>query len=213
MSRFWIILSIVIVGIVGLIIITKPKDSTVTFNGNAAEVQSDDHIAGNAKAKVTLIEYADFQCPSCANVYPMLKEIKAEYGDRVQFVFRHFPIISIHPNAFAAARAAEAAGNQGKFWEMHDTLFENQSLWGQISTNQQSTFEGYAEGLGLNIEKFKTDYESETTGNRINRDISSATQFNVAGTPTFILNGEKIENPGSKEGFAAILDNALKQNK
>ena len=119
-------------------------------------------------------------------------------------------MITIPPNAFAASRAAEAAASQGKFWEMHDKLFETQGLWGQLSSNQQSTFESYARELGLDMEKFKADYESETTANRINRDVSSAKQFDAQGTPTFVLNGQKIETPRDQAGFEKVLDEAIK---
>lgn len=210
MNRFWIILGIVIVVLVGVFIATKPE-STSKFEGDAKQVQPDDHTYGAKDAKVVLMEYGDFQCPSCGAAFPIVKEVKEEYKDKITFVYRHFPIISIHPNAFAAARASEAASNQGKFWEMHDKLFETQQLWGQLSINQQSTFEGYAKELGLNVEQFKTDYESEAVASRINRDVDSATQFNVQGTPTFILNGEKIETPKDKAGFESVLNDALKK--
>jgi protein-disulfide isomerase len=213
-NRFWIILTVVVLGLVGLFIVTKPDESTTaTFEGDASQVQADDHVEGNKSAKVTLIEYADFQCPSCAAAYPVLNNLKEKYKEDVQFVFRNFPLISIHPNAFSAARAAEAASKQDKFWEMHDKLFETQNLWGQISTNQQTTFEGYAKELGLNLEQFRADYSSEDVANKINRDASSGSQFSVQGTPTFILNGQKIENPRDQAGYEKVLDEAIKNNK
>jgi len=210
MNRFWIILSIVVVGLVGLFLLTDSDSSSTEFTGDATKVQESDRTVGNENAKVVLIEYADFQCPSCAAAYPILDDLKDEYKDRVQFVFRHFPLTTIHPNAFSAARAAEAAGEQGKFWEMHDKLFETQQLWGQLTTNQQGTFEDYAKELGLDVEEFKQDYVSEEVATRINRDVSSGSQFDVQGTPTFILNGERIDNPRDKAGFEKVLDEALK---
>ncbi len=213
MSRFWIILAVVIVVLVGIFIATKPKtDSNASFNGDATKIQSDDHIEGNKNAKVTLIEYGDFQCPACGAVYPIMKDLKKQYANDVLFVFRHFPLISIHANAFSAARAAEAASMQGKFWEMHDKLYETQNIWGELSTNQQATFEGYAKELGLDVTKFKADYESEAVANRINRDVSSASQFDAQGTPTFILNGKKIENPTDAAGYKKMLQDAIKQS-
>lgn len=212
MNRFWIILSIVIVGLIGLFIFTKPDSTSSEFTGDAAKVQADDRTVGNKNAKVVFIEYADFQCPSCGAAYPILDDLKEEYKKDVLFVFRHFPLTTIHPNALSAARAAEAAGEQGKFWQMHDKLFETQQLWGQLTTNQQSTFEDYAKELGLDIDKFKTDYASEEVGNRISRDQASGSQFDVQGTPTFILNGKKIENPRDKAGFKAVLVEAIKNN-
>ncbi len=211
MSRtFWIILAIIVVGLAGVFLLVKPEaDNTATFTGDAAQIQPDDHVRNNTQAKVTLIEYGDFQCPSCGAFYPVLKQLEQQFGDQVNFVFRHYPIISIHPNAFAAARAAEAASSQGKFFEMHDLLYENQQAWGQSAASAQGVFEGYAQQLGLDMEKFKQDYASAAVADRINRDISSGKQFDITGTPTFILNGEKIENPKDATAFAELLQKAV----
>ncbi len=210
MNRFWIILAVVIVGLGALFVITKPKENTAAnFTGDAKQVQADDHVRNGRDKKVTLIEYGDFQCPSCGAYYPIVKSLEEQFGEQVTFVFRHYPIISIHPNAFSAARAAEAAGNQGKFFEMHDKLYESQNYWGQASANQQALFEDYAKALGLDMVKFKADYVSESVADRINRDVSSAKQFNITGTPTFILNGNKIENPANLEAFTKVLNEAI----
>lgn len=212
MKRFWIILAVVVAGLIALFVLTKPKDGNnpnATFNGDAKQIQQDDHAKYGKDKKVTLIEYGDFQCPTCGSYYPLVKQVAEQYKDQVNFVFRHFPIISSHPNAFAAARAAEAASNQGKFWEMHDKLFETQQAWGQTAANQQSLFESYAEELGLNMEQFKQDYASQAVADRINRDVSSAKQFGISGTPTFILNGEKIQNPADVEAFSKLLNDAI----
>lgn len=212
MSRFWIILAVVVLGMGALFVATKPEGSTdSTFNGDAAALQEDDHVRGNRDAKVVLIEYADLQCPACGSFYPVLKTLEEEFSEDVAFVFRHFPLISIHPNAFSAARAAEAAGKQGKFWEMHDLLFERQNDWGQITTNQQSLFEQYANDLDLNMETFKTDFAGTAVADRINRDVESGTQFEVRSTPTFVLNGEKIENPSGLEAFRKLLEEAVQK--
>lgn len=213
MQRFWIILTIVVLGLFGLFILSKPKDENVEkFTGNAQDLQAEDHVRGSRDNKIVLIEYGDFQCPSCASYFPIIKKLEEKYAGKVTFAFRHYPIISIHPNAFAAARAAEAASKQGKFFEMHDKLYETQSLWGLISTNQQSLFEGYAKELNLNLDQFKTDYASEEVASRINRDVSSAQQLGVTGTPSFILNGKKIPTPTSSiDAFIPVLDEAVQQ--
>lgn len=214
MNRFWIILAVVIVGLGALFVITKPEESgNGAFEGDAAVVQEDDHVYGNREAEVVLIEYGDFQCPACASYYPIIKEVKEEFKDDIAFVFRHFPLISLHPNAFSASRAAEAAGNQGKFWEMHDTLFETQSSWGQLTSNQQRLFEKYAEDLELDGTQFSADFSSSAVADRINRDVASAKQFDATSTPTFVLNGEKIENPGGKEAFVTLIKEALEKSK
>jgi protein-disulfide isomerase len=210
-NRFWIILTVVILALIGVFIATGNKQGAVNFTGDAKQLQSDDHVRNGKDKKVTLVEYGDFQCPSCGAFYPIVKQLEEKYSDQVSFAFRHFPIISIHPNAFAAARAAEAASNQGKFFEMHDRLYETQTAWGEITTNQQSLFESYAQQLGLNMDTFKKDYASQAVADRINRDVSSAKQFSIEGTPTFIINGEKIKNPVDLAAFEKVLDEAIKK--
>ncbi len=212
MNRFWIILTIVVVAFVGLFFMTK-KDSSNTVSDVDPKVVSEiDHVRGDENSPVTLIEYADFQCPGCKSYYPILKSLESKYDGKVRFVFRHFPLTQIHPNAFAASRAAEAASNQGKFFEMHDKLFETQDLWGQASTNQQSLFEGYAEDLGLDMAKFTSDYKSSEVADRINSDVESGREaFSITSTPTFILDGEKIDNPTDVAGFSKLLDKALEK--
>lgn len=210
MNRFWIILAVVVLGLGALFVFTgNNSGSDVNFTGDAKKNQSDDHLRNGTDKKVTVIEYGDFQCPSCGSYYPILKELESQYKEQVSFGFRHYPIIGIHPNAFAAARAAEAASNQGKFFEMHDILYESQNAWGKVTTNQQTLFEGYAKDLGLDMTKFKADYVSEATANRINRDVSSAKQFSITGTPTFVINGVKIENPADKPAFEKVLNEAI----
>jgi len=211
-NRFWIILTVVVIGLIGLFVATKPKTTeNGSFTVDAKQIQADDHVRNGRDKKVTLIEYGDFQCPSCGAYYQIVKSLEADYSDQVSFVFRHFPLRSIHPNAQAASLAAEAAGKQGKFFEMHDKLYETQSSWGELTTNQQALFEGYAEALGLNMNQFKSDYTSQAVADRINRDISSGKQFSVTGTPTFIINGNKITNPEDLAAFRVVLDDAIKQ--
>ncbi len=213
---FWAVL-LVIVGVFGFIYVNSEgsKTSTLTAkysNGNYGEVKAEDHKVGAGNKKVTLIEYGDFECPACGNYYPTLKAIKAKYGDDITFVFRHLPIDGSHPNARAAHRAAEAAGKQGKFWEMHDRLYENQQSWStRVTRSPQTFFEGYAREIGLDMTKYKADVASSEVNSIILTDEDSAKQFNAKSTPTFILNGRKIENPkintiGDIEAFSAVID-------
>lgn len=214
MKNFWVILGAVVLVMIGLFFATKKKAEApvAKVDGDIQKVLKDDHVRGKRDAKVVLIEYGDFQCPGCGGIYPVLKQVEAEYGDRVAFVFRHLPLTQIHPNALSAARAAEAASQQGKFFEMHDLLYENQQTWGQASTNQQKLFEGYAEQLMLDMNKFRSAYASAEVSNRINRDVATADTFKVTGTPAFFLQGEKVETPtDGKAGFAKLLDAALKK--
>ena len=213
MNRFWIILTVVIVAMIGIFIVTKKDDTPkVSIQGDPRKVSKIDHVKGAEGAPVTLIEYADFQCPGCASYYPILKSLEQTYEGRVRFVFRHFPLTQIHPNAFAAARAAEAAGKQNKFFEMHNKLFETQQVWGQTTSNQQSLFEGYAKELGLDLAKFKSDYVSGETADRINLDVTTGQEtFGVNSTPTFVLNGKKISNPKDLDEFKKVIDDELKK--
>ena len=212
MKRFWIILTVVILGLVAIFIFTKPKDETgsnETFSGDATEIQADDHAKYGKDQKVTLIEYGDFQCPSCASYYPIVKQVSEQYKDHVNFVFRNLPLRQIHPNAQAAALAAEAAGKQGKFFEMHDRLYETQPAWRDTATSQQKLFESYAEELGLNMDQFRKDYTSKAVADKIRRDETSAKEFDATGTPTFVLNGEKIQNPADIAAIEKVLNDAI----
>jgi Na+/H+ antiporter NhaA len=152
----------------------------------ATEVDPDeDHIRGAADASVTLVEYGDFECPYCGRAEPTLRELLLEIGDDVRFVFRHLPLTDVHPHAQLAAEATEAAGEQGRFWEMHDLLFEHQdALTGRDLLR-------YAEDLGLDLERFRKDLKRHEHAPRVARDVESAELSGVAGTPTFFINGQR----------------------
>lgn len=210
-KQFFAVIILVIVALVGLFTFTSKKDSN-NESPNISSAEQSSHIAGKADSSVTLIEYADFQCPACKSYFPIVTQLKEEYGDKVAFQFKHFPLVQIHQNAFIAARAAEAAGNQGKFFEMHDLLFENQETWAS-STSPTKIFEGYAQELGLDLEKFKTDSASSGVADIINNDVKSAQAAGANSTPTFVLNGKKIDkSPQSIEDFRKLLDEALNNN-
>jgi len=169
-----------------------------------------DHVKGNPEAKVVIIEYSDFQCPACRSYYPITKQLMAEFGDQIAFVYRHFPLTSIHMNSEFAARAAEAAGKQGKFWEMHDLLFEKQDEWSK-TTNVEPIFENYATLLGISIEQFKTDWKSKEVKDFVKAQRAHALKSGLQGTPTFFVNGEKIKNPTSIDAFRFIINTALEK--
>lgn len=177
----------------------------------APPVTDSDWAVGPRDAKVTLIEYADFQCPACKSYHPMVKRLLAEYGDRILFVSRNFPLYSIHPNAGISAQAVEAAGLQGKYWEMYDILFERQGEWASTRTNQvvERHFNGYAEEIGLDLERFGEDINSDQVLRRIEADVDSARDVGVNSTPTFYMNLQQIQNPRSYDEFKSIIDNAL----
>jgi protein-disulfide isomerase len=168
------------------------------------------HVRGPENATVTLEEFADFQCPACGNFYPVLKSIEREYGTRVRVIFREFPLTMQHQHATAAARAAEAAGLQGKFWEMHDLLYENRSSWSKTA-DVQPVFAEYAEKLGLDTERFKKDQTSAVVQSRISLDHQRARSVRVRSTPALYLNGVEIPFSQMKtvEALRSVLDRAL----
>lgn len=175
----------------------------------AKEVSPSDWIKGPLQAKVTLVEYSDFQCPACATYYPVLKQLNKEFEDSMQFVYRYFPLKTIHKNAQVASFAAEASGRQGKFWEMHDLLFDNQKEWSDLA-NPQEKFLDYAKLLGLDTEKFKNDLESKEVKDKVARDYQNGLSATVNATPTFFLNGQKIISPRSYEEFKSKIEEVLK---
>ncbi|HBI25201.1 MAG: DSBA oxidoreductase [Candidatus Wolfebacteria bacterium GW2011_GWC2_39_22] len=153
-------------------------------------VSSADWRKGNENAKVTLVEYSDFQCPACKYYYGIVKELEKEKGDAVQMVYRHFPLQQ-HAFAKTAAIATEAAGKQGKFWEMHDILFDRQEEW-SVSENIQQSIVEYATLIGLDIPKFISDVQSVDLASRVERAITEGGTQGIQGTPTFFINGTQV---------------------
>ena len=214
----WIIFILICLGILGLIIVVNKKDSGGSYAGDASKIITDgpiaDHAFGNDQQKVVLIEYGDYQCPGCGAVFPSLKEITEAYKDKLTFVFRHFPLTNKHPNALAAATAAEAAGLQGKYYEYHDLLYENQKAWEAASSSDRGKFfEEYAKQLELNIEQFKTDLTSSDISAKISRDRSTGKNFGVSSTPTLVLNGETVSQDivFDKDKLKKLIEDKLKE--
>ncbi len=168
------------------------------------------HARGGATARVTLEEFGDFECPPCGQLYPILKTLEREYGDRLRVVFREFPLTPPHQHALAAAQAAEAAGLQGRFFEMHDLLYENQKAW-HDAFDTRPIFEGYAKQIGLDVEKFKTDQSGEVVSLRITADGSRGHALGVKGTPTVFLDGREVpyEEVTTIERLRAVIQKAM----
>jgi protein-disulfide isomerase len=152
-------------------------------------VSAEDHIKGEKNAPVTLLEYGDFECPYCGSAYPVIKKVEELEGDNLRIVFRNFPLSEIHPHALKAAYAAEAAGKQGKFWQMHDLLFENQGRLGD------EDLLGYARTLGLDIRQFQKDMVSKMTIEKVKNDFIGGAESGVNGTPTLYINGIRFDDP------------------
>jgi protein-disulfide isomerase len=161
-----------------------------------------DHIRGPVDAPVTLLEYGDYECPYCGAAYPIVNAILAQAGDGLRFVFRHFPLTTMHPHAELAAEAAEAAGAQGRFWEMHDTLFENQQ-----ALDPQS-LPAYAAAIGLDVPRFVGDLGSHVHADKVREDFLSGVRSGVNGTPTFFINGVRHNGGWDFESLWAALQEA-----
>lgn len=168
------------------------------------KVEASDWQKGSASASATLVEYSDFQCPACKAYAPLIKAFTEKHKDTVRLVYRHFPLQK-HKHAVLAAQYAEAAGMQGKFFEMHDKLFDGQTDWEKLS-NPEETFLTYAKDLKLDIEKLKKDVESKEVKDNINADMVSGNAAGVDATPTFYMNGKKIVSPQSLEEFEKLLE-------
>ena len=150
------------------------------------------HTQGNPNAPVTLEEFGDFECPPCGLLHPILKNLEKEFGPaKIRLVFREFPLVPTHAHALAAARAAEAAGLQGKFWEMHDIIYENQNAWHE-AFDVRPIFESYATRIGLDLVQFRQDISNEAVERRIFLDGKRAHSLGVKGTPTVFLNGREL---------------------
>lgn len=210
-KRFLAILGIIVVIFGGILFVnTRSQKAVVGTPTN--------NVIGKLDSKVTLVEYGDFQCSACEAYNTTTDAVRTKYADRIKFQFRNLPLSSLHPNAIGAARAAEAAALQGKFWQMHDLLYQqaNWTIWTN-ATNPNSNFESYARQLSLDITKFKTDFKSEKVNATINADIAAFEKTGAAmATPTYFLNGKQIElsklvdtSGPSVDKFSAVLDQAL----
>lgn len=193
--RFLGILAAIIIIFIGIFAITQHSGGNSSNNSSGGgSGQPTSHIEGQGKSGVTLMEYGDYECPICEEYYQPLKEAVAKYSDQIYFQFRNLPLTAVHPNAYAGARAAEAAGLQGKYWQMHDKLYDNQNDWASAS-NPQSDFDTYAQQIGLNVSQFNTDYGSDKVNNAISADLAAfAKTTKEQATPTFFVNGVYLNN-------------------
>ena len=161
-----------------------------------------DHVAGPAEARVTLVEYGDFECPHCGAMHPIIMAARKAFGGNLRFAFRHFPLRASHPHALAAAKAAEAAGEQGKFWEMYDRLFQRQS---QLT---DPDLERHARDLGLDVDRFRRSLGDRAHEVRIREDLASASASGVRGTPSLFINGGPYQGPLERDAVFTALARA-----
>ncbi|HEX5394758.1 MAG TPA: thioredoxin domain-containing protein [Candidatus Saccharimonadales bacterium] len=219
-KRFLAILGVIAAIFIGIFIFTQGGNDKGA-NNSAAKQEATNHVKGQNAKNVTLMEYGDYQCPICGLYEPTIEQVYNKYQKDIQFQFRNLPLVSIHPNAFAAARAAEAAGMQNKYWEMHDKLYQNQNSWSG-SNNALNIFKQYAQQIGLDVNKFTADYAKKEVNDAINADLAA---FGKTGqeqaTPTFFINGKYISNTTlsddkgtpSVDKFSQQLDAAIAASK
>ncbi len=186
----------------------------ISSSKNSGDIS--EHIYHKNNSKVTLVEYGDFQCPGCKTAASRIKSIAEEYKDKVNVIFRNFPLVTIHPNALAAASVAEAAGLQGKYWEMHDLLYDKQDEWtASTASERMEYFTEYAKELNLNIDQFKKDIESDKVKAKIKFDQAVGSKAKVTGTPSFKLNSKDLSSDiwGDDAKLKSALDEAIKNQK
>lgn len=205
---YWIFLVVLFLAGVGIFLKIAYTPTPGSENVTLTAVSANDQVKGATESAHVLVEYSDFQCPACAAYQPLVKKLLEDKGSEFLLVYRHFPLMTIHKHAELAARVAEAAGKQEKFWEMHDRLFATQTEWSK-ETNAQEFFLNLAKELGLNLDQFKNDLESEEVKSKVRNDIASGQAARVQGTPTFFVNGRQLSNPRSyddleKQVFAPV---------
>ena len=210
-----IVIALAVIGIgVGLFFASKgsePAPVGQQVDGKSL-VRDNSHMTGKKEAKVTMVEFGDYQCPACAFYDPVIKQIIDQYKNNpdFNFVFRNFPLNQLHPNAMISAEAAEAAAEQGKFWEMRSLIYEKQKDWAE-KPEPLDMFVGYAQTLGLDTAKFKTAVEQAKFRAVINADEADGTKIGVDSTPTVFINGEKFTDKMTAEGFAKKINEQLQK--
>jgi protein-disulfide isomerase len=206
---------VVILGLIAVAIFAiVSREDSVDRPVEIGNLRADDWTKGNRDASVVLIEYSDFQCPACAFYSGIVGEVVKEFPDDLLLIFRHFPLKTIHPNAEEAARAAEAAGKQGKFWEMHDLIFANQSVWAK-EKDPKEFFVSLAGQLELDVSVFEDDYGSKEIADKVSESYGEAVGAGLSATPTFIINGNEIGSsnmPSSLEEFIELINDNIKRD-
>jgi protein-disulfide isomerase len=201
------VLAILGLCVYGLMRLGASSNPSGVTGGAIPPVSSSDWTRGNQYAKNVLIEYSDLQCPACGAYEPLVQQLMKDLNGQILLVYRHYPLTQVHPHAQIAAQATEAAGLQGKFWEMHDILFSRQSDWANAN-NTEDLFKGYAKQLGMDENKFASDLNSDTVKKLVAEDADAGLRAGIDSTPTFYLNGSKVQNPGTYEELKALFTNA-----
>ncbi len=213
-----ILIVLAVVAVIGFVVwaLAKPEDSgssSTTSQLTQAEQDSlkTGNTLGNPNSKVVVTEFGDYQCPACGAWHPFIKDtVLPKYQDKILFVFKNFPLTKPHPNAQSSAQAAEAAALQGKFWEMHNKLYESQDEWSELK-DPSSKYEQYAREIGLNVDQWKKDKDSSKVKDIIKADVAIGEKLNLPGTPSFLVNGKLVQTKAEADLTNAI-DQALSAN-
>ncbi|MBF8250116.1 MAG: ppiB [Candidatus Levybacteria bacterium] len=205
----WLSIIIILIGGLWLLIsaVNNSPSPSTPLSIKIPEVSDQDISIGSPSARVTLVEYSDFQCPACKAFAPLVTLLSADFIQDLRVVYRFFPLIQIHQNAMLAAQAAYAAGLQGKFWEMHDLLFENQTDWANKSP--KDIFIGYAKDLKLEMDKFTKDLDADSTKQAVNKSLNEGVSAGISFTPSFFLNGKFIQSPADYEVFKKVIQDEI----
>jgi protein-disulfide isomerase len=185
---------------------------STTDAGDHALAPGGGQFRGPANARVTLVEFGDYQCPSCRAYHPVIQELLTRFPEDLRLEFHHYPLISIHPNAMAASLAVEAAGEQGRYWEMHDLVFEHQEEWSR-SSNPEPDFLALANRIGLDPNRFMQSMRSPAVQDRVLQDVVRARDANVEAVPTFFIDGQMLDRPSSLNDFMTVISARIQSAK
>jgi protein-disulfide isomerase len=202
------ILAAVVVGMVGLFALANKPDAPPPTGDKTKVIRDNSHKEGSGP--VQLVEFGDYECPACGAAYPNVQQLMKDYSGKVTFYFRNFPLTQIHKNAMEGAEAAEAAGDQGKYFQMHDVLYEKQKDWSE-DADPTDKLVGYAKDLGLDTDKFKKALTDEQFKSVIDQDIADGTALGINATPTFYVNGTQVTTGFSYANLRDAVDAQLKK--
>jgi protein-disulfide isomerase len=206
-----ILLAVAVAGGAAVYLSRQPGETPETVAAPVTvDLKGAGHFRGPENAQITLVEFGDYQCPSCGAYHPFVKEILNRYPTQVRLEFRHFPLVSIHPNAMAAHKAVEAAGEQGHYWEMHDAIFDYQSQWSS-APDPKPIFAAIANRIGINGTILLQTMESPRLQERILRDVQQGDQANVQAVPTFLINGQQVHIKLSMDDFVQVIEANLRK--
>lgn len=209
---WWGLALVVVVALVWWAIAAGSSGGEKASGLDAMKQDTHNAFVGSPTASVVIREFSDFQCPACKAAQPVITDIIQTYGERIRFEYNHYPLVSIHKNALFAAEAAECANDQQQFWKLHDKFFDAQDEWKELDKKDaMAKFKGYAKDFGLNTGTFDVCVDAEAKRDTVQQDINQGNAADVAATPTFFINDEKIEGVPGIQAFKSAIDSALEK--